>query len=307
MSPSARGLGRLAAAPLITGFVLGAAHIGAVLAGGPATAGAPSPPGAVSARGRLEPKDGVVRVAGPSDFVAVVARLEVAEGDRVRAGQVLAGMDTRAIRHARMERLAAQVSAQEASVAARAAELENVRAESARRARLCADGVVSDAECETWRSKVAVAVAALDEARAILGSTRQDLKTAQAEREMAFVRSPISGQVLEIHTRAGEKVGADGIVELARTDAMYAVAEVYETDVTRVKTGQRAVVTSPALARPLTGRVERIALKVGKLDALGTDPAARTDARVVEVEIRLDDSAAAAALTNLEVDVLIEP
>lgn len=42
-------------------------------------------------------------------------------------------------------------------------------------------------------------------------------------------------------------------------------------------------------------------------DALGTDPAARKDARVVEVEIRLDDSAAAAPFTNLQVEVEIEP
>jgi HlyD family secretion protein len=192
-------------------------------------------------------------------------------------------------------------------VVARAAELENARAESARRLGLCKDGVVADTECAMWTTRVAVAEAAQAEAQAVLATTRRDLKTAHAEREMAYVRAPVSGQVLEIHTRAGEKVGPAGIAEIARTDAMYAVAEVYETDVSRVKVGQRALVRSPALPRPLTGTVERVALKVGKLDALGTDPAARTDARVVEVEIRLDDSAAAAALTNLEVDVLIKP
>jgi HlyD family secretion protein len=64
-------------------------------------------------------------------------------------------------------------------------------------------------------------------------------------------------------------------------------------------------VRSPALPHDLEGTVERVGLKVGKLDALGTDPAAKTDARVVEVEIRLDDSAAVSGLTNLEVEVLI--
>jgi HlyD family secretion protein len=286
---------------------MAACLLAAAIGCAPASAAPPARGGAVAARGRIEPKDGILRVAGPSDFVAVVARLNVAEGDRVQAGQVIAVMDTLPVREARVERLGAQIAANEASLAARAAELENTRAESGRRAKLCSDGVLSDAECETWRSRVTVGEAALSEARAVLASTRQELKTAQAERELAFVRSPISGQVLQIHTRGGEKVGPAGIAELARTDAMYAVAEVYETDVGRVKPGQRAVVTSPALARELTGTVERIALKIGKLDALGTDPAARTDARVVEVEVRLDDSAAAAALTNLEVDVLIKP
>jgi HlyD family secretion protein len=84
---------------------------------------------------------------------------------------------------------------------------------------------------------------------------------------------------------------------------------VYETDIGRVRVGQEATVHSPALPRVLRGSVERIRPKVGKLDALGTDPAARTDARVVEVEIRLAeaDSEAAAALTNLQVTVEIEP
>lgn len=86
---------------------------------------------------------------------------------------------------------------------------------------------------------------------------------------------------------------------------MYAVAEVYETDIPRVAKGQRATISSPALGRPLTGVVERVGLKVGRLSAVGADPAARNDARAVEVKIRLDDSKAAAALVDLEVDIVI--
>jgi len=66
-------------------------------------------------------------------------------------------------------------------------------------------------------------------------------------------------------------------------------------------------VRSPALAPELTGRVERIGMKIGKLDVLDTDPAARTDARVVPVDIRLDDSTRGAGLSNLQVEVAIQP
>jgi HlyD family secretion protein len=113
--------------------------------------------------------------------------------------------------------------------------------------------------------------------------------------------------VLEVHAREGEKVGPDGIAEIAQTQAMYAIAEVYETDVGRVKLGQRATISSPALEDSVQGTVDRIGLKVGKKDVLATDPAARTDARVVEVEILLDDSKRVAGLTNLQVDVAIQP
>ena len=86
---------------------------------------------------------------------------------------------------------------------------------------------------------------------------------------------------------------------------MYAIAEVYETDVRNVRKGMKARVTSSALAGPLSGTVERVRPKVQKMDEIGTDPAARKDARIVEVEIRLDDPKAAANLTNLQVDIEI--
>jgi len=88
---------------------------------------------------------------------------------------------------------------------------------------------------------------------------------------------------------------------------MYAVAEVYETDIGRVKVGQRATVSSPAFEGALAGVVDRIGMQVAKQDVLATDPVARTDSRVVEVRVKLDESARAAALSNLQVEVAIEP
>ncbi len=87
---------------------------------------------------------------------------------------------------------------------------------------------------------------------------------------------------------------------------MYAIAEVYETDIGRVRIGQRAVIRSPALPHPLDGIVERIGLKIGKKDVLSTDPVADADARVVEVDILLSEPELAAMFTNLRVDVVID-
>ena len=61
------------------------------------------------------------------------------------------------------------------------------------------------------------------------------------------------------------------------------------------------------LSAPVEGTVERVSREIGKQDVLATDPAARTDARVAEVEIRLDDSRAVAALTHLQVEIVFEP
>ena len=53
------------------------------------------------------------------------------------------------------------------------------------------------------------------------------------------------------------------------------------------------------------GTVKRIRPKVQKQDEIGTDPAARKDARIIEVAILLDDPGPASELTNLQVDIVI--
>jgi HlyD family secretion protein len=234
---------------------------------------------AVSALGRLEPKDGLIQVAGPSQMVAVVKELLVDEGDRVEKGQVIAVLDT--------------VEVLEARVARARAERSNAKVELSRNMKLHKGEVISDSRRDEWQHKLRLAQA--------------DLQQARADLSLARVKSPIDGRVIEVHAREGERIGDEGIVELGRTDEMYAIAEVYETDIGKLRMGQRAVVRSPALAGPLEGTIDRIGLKVGHLDAMATDPAARTDARVVEVDVKLDDSASALGLTNLQVEVEFEP
>jgi len=247
-----------------------------------AAAGVPAADDAISARGRLEPKDGIFDVAGPSQtaiFVNVIAELKVKEGDHVEAGQVIAVLDTCRSKAAEVERLRAELAE---------AERQYQRVE-----RLYKKGVESVAERDIRLTQVDVAKAELQRARADL--------------ELTQVHAPVSGQVLKIHAYPGERVGLNGIAEIGKTDEMYVVAEVYESDILRVKEGQRAVATNSALHRELHGTVEHIGWKIGKMDILETDPAAKTDARVVEVKIRLDDSAPVARLTNMQVEVRILP
>jgi HlyD family secretion protein len=87
---------------------------------------------------------------------------------------------------------------------------------------------------------------------------------------------------------------------------MYAVAEIYETDVQFIRIGQLATVHSPVFAQPLRGKVAQIGQLIFKNQLISDDPAARSDARVVEVKIKLDESEAVATLSQLQVDVEIE-
>jgi HlyD family secretion protein len=235
--------------------------------------------GKVTALGRLEPRGGVIRVAGPSQAAVVISELFVAEGDVLEKGQVIARLDSHARNRARVQ--------------ARVAELEEAERELGRSAKLRAGRAASAAARDTAEMRVKVAKANLAEAR--------------AELALSEVRAPIDGQVLALHALEGERVDSAGIIELGRTGEMYAIAEVYETDIGRVKAGQAARITSPALAGPLTGQIERVGLMVAKMDVLGTDPIARTDARVIEVDVRLDPGQDVGKLTYLQVTVEITP
>jgi HlyD family secretion protein len=138
-------------------------------------------------------------------------------------------------------------------------------------------------------------------------SAARKLELAQARLERTIIRAPQPGQVLEIFTRSGEAISEDGILQLGNTQQMYVVAEVYETDVGKVKPGQIATITSNALPQGVQGTVEQVGLSIDKNDVLDIDPAADTDTRVVEVKIRLHNSRLVAGLTNLQVDVAIQP
>ncbi|MEG4940724.1 HlyD family efflux transporter periplasmic adaptor subunit [Microcoleus sp. F4-D5] len=146
-------------------------------------------------------------------------------------------------------------------------------------------------------------------AQAAVESAIAAKQKAQVDLNLSYVKAPVSGSILKVHTRQGERINTqDGIVELGRTDQMYAVAEVYETDIGKVRNGQRATISSPVFAGTLEGKVARIGKQISKKDVLSTDPAADTDARVIEVRIRLDpeSSKKVASFTNLQVEVKID-
>jgi HlyD family secretion protein len=278
---------------------------------------------AVSALGRLEPEHGVLHIGVSSSSHAVsgsiIAELLVEEGDWVEAGQLLAITDSTEMMRAGARKTEAELKL--ASVAAEAAESQadeactmanTAASEAARRASLLERQLSSTEETEKAQGEAQAKAASCTaaHANARVADARIDVAHArmaidEIEIERSMVRAPVAGRVLEIHTRPGELAGAHSVLDLGRTDHMFAIAEVYETDIINVKVGQKAKINSDALAETLTGTVERIRGKVQKKDVIGTDPAARKDARIIEVEIRLDDSEPAQDLTNLQVEVVI--
>ncbi len=304
-------------------------------------------PRAVSGLGYVEPAGGVVRVSGPIALGAVaVADLRVSEGDHVTQGQIIAKLDNNArfaaalrvaetevgIRRARLRQVLAgattsQIEMQLAVISRISAELRAAEANCDRVVALMSRGTATqaavDRECGTRNASLQRLSEAEAQLATISGIRPEDVALreaelkravaavalAQAELESTLVRAPLDGQVLVVHAKRGERITERGIVEIGQTAQMWVSAEIYETDIARVSVGQSATIRGDGLERVLRGRVERIGLVVGRNEIAATDPAADVDARVVKVKIAVapEDSSEVAALTNLQVFVVIEP
>ncbi|MDZ8085186.1 MAG: biotin/lipoyl-binding protein [Nostoc sp. DedQUE12b] len=145
-------------------------------------------------------------------------------------------------------------------------------------------------------------------AQAEIDSAQATVEKIKAELAQAYVVAPKAGRILEINTRAGETVGDEGIVALGQTDQMYAVVEVYQSDIKKVRPGQDVQVSSDSLRNELEGRVDWIGMQVKRQNLINADPSSNIDARVVEVHVQLNklSSQNASSLTNLQVKAVIE-
>ncbi|MFQ6538213.1 MULTISPECIES: HlyD family efflux transporter periplasmic adaptor subunit [Aphanothece] len=225
-------------------------------------------------------------------------------------------------------------ASQLAKVRSLEAQQRTATTEARRYQNLYASGAVSAEDRDNRQLTLDTVSAALEEARALLvrqqarstagtGGVDLDVEAAQrgleqaeanleravASRDDNLIRAPIAGTVLQVFARAGEAPGARGIVQLGQVGRMQVVAEVYESDLPRVKPGQPVRITSPALEQPLEGRVGQIGAIVLRQNVINTDPSANTDNRVVEVRAPLtpESNPLAARFTNLQVRVVIGP
>jgi len=133
------------------------------------------------------------------------------------------------------------------------------------------------------------------------------VKKAQTELNQAYIRSPITGKVIKVNTRIGEQISDQGIVDLAETDRMEVIAEIYQSDIGKIRKGQTATITGSAFKGEVRGKVRLIALKVDQQNIFSNQPGENFDRKVISVRIALDreNSEKVAGLTNSQVTVTI--
>jgi len=132
----------------------------------------------------------------------------------------------------------------------------------------------------------------------------RQIELARAALEQTQVVAPRAGKILEVIGHAGE-VGSGQLLVMGDLSQVVAVAEVFQSDVLRIKEGDAAVVSLPG--GEIKGKVTHVGSLVGRNQAANLDPRALKDVRVVKVRVALDEPGAAARLINLEAEVVITP
>ncbi|MDJ1009405.1 MAG: HlyD family efflux transporter periplasmic adaptor subunit [Paracoccaceae bacterium] len=303
--------------------------------------------GDVVALGRIIPRDDVVTLALPFGAGDTrIDDLLVRAGDTVEAGEVVAVLDNKIALENAVATARASVDVQRAAlIQARASVEANreearaslQRAEATERAALAtlertrdlfdrgtttrsalddAEARAEEATRDVERSRVTLSRYTGPEddqpdvalARANLAAAEAEVRRAESDLEKAFVRAPIAGTVLDVNVQVGERPDGNGILDLGNTEVMTVEAEVYQTLIGRVAVGDPVTVIADAFDRELAGTVSAIGLEIGRQTITSDDPAANTDARVVDVIVTLDAESTPPArrFTNLEVVVRID-
>lgn len=276
-------------------------------------------------------------------------QVSVASGelDQVKAGAKKGEIQAQEAKVLSLERqLVGEQRSQDEAVASARASAKEASIERDRYNKLHSSGAVSELQRDRYRTRAETTAAelrkvietrdgTLSTTRADIASARstleqikevrpQDLATAtsklrkaeasrtRAEQEFAYatVRAPQAGQVLRIIARPGDKVGDDGLLELADTSRMVVTAEVYQTDLPKLSIGQKATIAVDGIPGSLTGQITQVLPQVRQQSVYSGQPGENLDQRVFEVKLKLDTTPELqkklSFASNLQVNVVFE-
>jgi len=201
--------------------------------------------------------------------------LGVAEGSRVKEGEVIARLDNRDV--------VAQAQSAQANVRAARAALEQALAEERdaaqalrRNQELAAKGFVSQATVDTARARFDRAAAGVANARAAIGAAEANARNAEVAVDYTLIRAPFDGVILSKSANVGDMVtpfssAADSkgaVVTMADMDTLEVEADVSESSLSKVRVGQPAEIVLDALPDVrFRGRISRMVPTVDRAKA----------------------------------------
>lgn len=175
-----------------------------------------------------------------------IKTLKVALGDNVKAGQLVAEIDSLTQQNAVRNSEAALATAQ-ANLRAGQASLSQVELAYKRQQQLRAADAGPQADLEAAEASYLSTLADIDALKAQMQQAAIAADTAKVNLGYTRIVAPIDGQVVAVVTQEGQTVNANQaaptIIKLAMVDTMTVKAQISEADVTRVAPGQKVYFT----------------------------------------------------------------
>jgi RND family efflux transporter MFP subunit len=201
--------------------------------------------------------------------------LGVAEGSRVKAGDVIARLDDRDV-VTQAQSAAANVRAARAALEQAQAENRDAQAQHERNIDLVAKGFVSRAATDTSRARAERAAAGVANARAALAAAEAAARNAEVAVDYTLIRAPFDGVILSKSANVGDMVtpfssAADSkgaVVTMADMSTLEVEADVSESSLAKIRVGMPAEITLDALPSDrFRGRISRIVPTVDRAKA----------------------------------------
>ena len=273
--------------------------------------------------GKVLPGDRIAKLtaSSPTGAQPVIKKLFVKKGDFVEAGAPVAEMLGIDKAKASLERAEAVFAAVKSASAIRLQQQKNMIADMEgtfnQNKKILAEDALPrreraemEYEQESLARKISQAKGMLTLVEKNEANVVAEAKALVAEAKKHFeeftLKTPISGEIVEFNSELGESVGMDGVCEIANTRNMFVDAEVYVADISKIKIGDKAEITSDALGKEkFGGVVVQISGYVKSNRLFSTDPSDYSNTRVVIAKIKLDDSAKFRNLIGSQVNVRI--
>ena len=175
-----------------------------------------------------------------------IKSLNVALGDTVKAGDVIAEIDS-LNQENEVRGAEASLANVEAQKAIQAANLAQARVAMERAEKLSPQKLISDADYQAAELAVQTAEGQLQAVEAQIQQAEINVDTAKLNLDRTRIVAPSDGTIVAVAVDVGQSVNANNasptIVKLANLDRMVVKAEISEADVPRVEAGQRVYFT----------------------------------------------------------------
>ena len=125
------------------------------------------------------------------------------------------------------------------------------------------------------------------ERQADVAAAKASVEQARSQLASAEVRSPLDGQLIRIYSWPGMKQTDEGLAVIGRTDSMQVWAQVFQTDVNRLRIGQLATVKAETggFEGEVQATLKSIIGKVSQRDLFAVAANNDVNARVILVKL----------------------